>query len=123
MNITLKASIKAHRDLARLFEKDKHGSKILGTNGGEFVLAYSSDWIQNKNEITIDTTVNQPCIYQCMKEGLKVKVTFSDRFVRIFNFNNNYFKKLLFEYIAECGEIKYIKILDTDKMQGVEVTE
>jgi hypothetical protein len=86
--------------------------------------------LKYKETITIDTTTNQPCIYACMKEGLRVKthiewdnpymVPSKYNEVEVWDFK---FRNHQADIMEAIPYIKSIKILDLDKLQGVEVTE
>ena len=73
--------------------------------------------------ITIDTSKNQPCIYACMKHGLRVEVGFE---------KHEHARKYDFDFDDECERffndksgfmngIKSIRILDLEQMKGVKV--
>ena len=73
-------------------------------------------------QITLDLSTAQPCIYQCMKQGLKVEVEF-EKDLDVFNLKYDLHKIYLIENIRLYGEIESVHILDLDKMEGVEIEE
>ena len=49
---------------------------FMGIHKGKFICHYSKEYDEYE-EITLDTEANQPCIYACMREGLRVEVTWN----------------------------------------------
>lgn len=87
-----------------------------------------SSW---KREITIDLEKNQPCIYACMREGLKVEVELTELISgkhfnpfqkMLFDFSSNTHKKQLFEVLSDF-EVQSIEILDLGQYTGCEVID
>lgn len=74
-----------------------------------------------RDEITLDTEADQPCIYACMREGMKVEVTWQkDGLKQILDLSNHLEKINLMFYMSQ-DEIKSIKVLGD--FDGVEVEE
>lgn len=100
------------------------GDKIYAPMG----FTSEDDYQAIVDEITIDTSVHQPCIYACMRDGLSVEVeTINDEGRSCysnyyFNTNEGKIRFLDENGYLYCDKIKSIKILDVDKMEGVEVT-
>ena len=89
-------------------------------NWGDFLVKTFGSY-DSCSKITIDTTKNQPCIYACMREGLEVRVEYDGQ-NEIFDFNYEDDKADFLIHRIHLKNIKSIKILDLDKMEGVEVT-
>ena len=80
-----------------------------------------ANWSRYKQDsITIDTSVNQPCIYMCMKHGLRVEV--EDEYFETTQYDLSELddKRDLMSDTDLCG-IKSIKILGLEDMKGVEI--
>lgn len=81
---------------------------------------YESNGIAD-DEITIDLETSQPCIYACMKQGFRVEITFEADCLdkETWDFSGD------LEYIGDTlmSEIKSIKILDLDRLNGVELID
>lgn len=80
------------------------------------------DFFYLNTKITIDLSTQQPCIYACMREGLKVEVEYEDfseikTLKDVFDFGDD----IEFVGLLLRCDIKSIKILDTDSMEGVEI--
>ena len=87
---------------------------FIGIYDNLFVCHYTGEFAEYQ-WITIDTSKNQPCIYMCMKHGLTVEVDGVT-----YDLSKTLAKISLLEY-ESMGEIKSIKILGLEKMEGVEV--
>lgn len=104
------------------FDEDR---LLIGVDGRYQYPFYVTD-LHQYEQITLDLSTAQPCIYQCMKHGLKVEVEFIHQ-------NGNWSKEydlsigekqveLMMDCIEEYPDLlKSIKILDLDEMEGVEI--
>ena len=101
------------------------GAYLIGTyHDDEWVFVHHCG---HTDEITTDLSKNQPCIYACMREGLRVEVEIYTNLL-----NRPIYKDVWeldlkgdkMDLIAQIdgNKIKSIKILDLDKM-GIEVEE
>ncbi len=127
MKIKLDASNEKHRAIASCFvgcEVEYPYNSVAHLTGiykGKYLLSEYKDfeddvdtyWLRTK--ITLDLTRCQPCIYACMREGLKVEVRF-DGATRQYDFSRN--GKL--ELISYVDRIQSIRILGLEKMEEVE---
>ncbi len=102
------------------YSKDSDSKFIGVTDLGYFVIDWDDGYepsLIEYEQITLDTEANQPCIYACMREGLRVEVDgtvydFSD------HEENGAFQLIQDKYL---NRIKSIEILGD--FEGVEVGE
>ena len=97
---------------------------LVGVDGRYQYPFYVTDLCQYE-EITLDLSTSQPCIYQCMKQGLKVEAYFvygkgGFSGVGTYDLSDIDEQRELLE-MKKLGYIKSIKILDLDKMDGVTI--
>jgi len=75
------------------------------------------------SQFIIDLSVNQPCIYKCMDQAVKVSVDFeADNCGNFeYDFNEPYHCIRFIEDSGYHGEVTHIRILNIENMDGVEV--
>jgi len=137
MKIKLDASNEKHRAVASCFvgcEVEYPYNSVAHLTGiykGKYLLSEYKDFEDDvdtywlRTTITLDLTRCQPCIYACMKAGLKVKVErFEHERIRMYDFSKGD-EQLLFmdDHVGFSSAIKSIRILGLEKMEGVEVEE
>jgi len=89
---------------------------LIGVDGRYKYPFYMTDLCQY-DEITLDTEANQPCIYACMKQGMKVEI-YGEEY-DFSNPNEDDVLRLINNYYL--NKIKSIRILG--EFEGVEVEE
>lgn len=95
--------------------------ELLNREAECFQLCVEGVGLWGVTEITIDTSESQPCIYMCMKHGLKVEVDCGAEFgIHAFNLSEK-LSRNNFEYMSD--KIKSIKILGIEDMEGLKVVE
>jgi hypothetical protein len=113
----------------------KRATRLIGISGWSKPLFQVESMVNPIEEITIDLDKNQPCIYACMREGLKVEIERDDGLVfkgSICSISKKVRPKT--GIIEECislddvdcagtwvNRIKSIRILGLEDMEGVEV--
>jgi hypothetical protein len=140
--LTLKAPHKDALKIARCFPDvkilDQYGETYFLKNlsYGRFLTerlwceSYQDRYV-NFEQITIDLDKNQPCIYACMREGLKVEVEYNVRngemfYTETYDFSK-YTPQIRFlkeaNYKVEGGQvIKSIRIIGLEEMKGVKLS-
>jgi hypothetical protein len=114
---------------ARLVKPILDGATFVECVGDAFIIKYMGPlggWLyQDRSEITIDLSKSTPCIYACMKHGLKVEVVLVNHPAyelepRYFNLSRGGHRSFLMAELS-ARSIKSIKILNLDQMEGCEV--
>jgi hypothetical protein len=95
---------------------------LVGLNR-EFFTIFSQDMVYaHATQIPLDLSTFQPCIYQCMKQGLKVEVEFNNKMSAKYDFSKPEDKIVFVDDMYCMGGIKSIKILGLEDMEGL-ITE
>jgi len=81
-----------------------------------------SNGYRTTEDITIDLSTSQPCIYQCMKQGLRVEIDFFSHGVLRFDFSLMSEQVIVLEVLRQGDKIQSIKILGLEDMEGL-ITE
>lgn len=125
--LKLNAEFKDARKLGRCYTSikvDDINKLFIDVPNGSPSRWYGYDYT-GSTEITIDTSAHQPCIYACMKHKIDVEIEWTNgisSFSEEYTFNDLESTLEVFK-LMENLSIKSIKILDLDKMEGVEVEE
>ena len=93
---------------------------LVGVDGRYQYPFYVTDLCQYE-EITIDLSTSQPCIYQCMKQGLRVEIDFFSHGVLRFDFSLMSEQVIVLEVLRQGDKIQSIKILGLEDMEGVTI--
>lgn len=112
------------------YSKDSDSKFIGVTDLGYFVIDWDDGYepsLIEYEQITLDTEANQPCIYACMREGLKVEVEWeigdygTDFGAITYSLSDYEGRKEFLSDLEYYYQIKSIKILG--EFEGVEVEE
>lgn len=133
--LELNASYEDARKLGECFVRANCETNSRAKADEKFFLAVDDIgfWVHhfNQNEycevvdcrvITLDLTTCQPNIYKCIECGFKVEVAIGDITANEFDLSNFDHVITLLHFMKHY-EIKSIKILDLDKMEGVKEVE
>tara|TARA_R110001592_G_scaffold104110_4_gene293097 strand:- start:183 stop:566 length:384 start_codon:yes stop_codon:yes gene_type:complete len=123
-DITLNASNEMYLKIADcfrgcevVFAKELPNTVLVGlsaSNKDKFLIENKHNiWLISR--ITLDLDTCQPCIYACMKHGLRVEVELNYRgVIKRIPFDLS-FKPEVVELIEHLGNIKSIKLLDMEE--------
>lgn len=118
-----KVFVGAEVELKGLFGQDGNIAVLDGiTRSPMFICDHPTLSHLYYDEITIDLSKSTPCIYQAMKYGLKVEVEWDYKHKpnSLFDFSE-YGAQSQMLRLYGCYEIKSIKLLNLDQMEGIEV--